>query len=53
MALKPAGLALTLLVVAIAMLILAWVTVVARICVRKWIKGLGLDDYLMCFGLVT
>lgn len=52
MTIKPTGLAATLLTVAVVMLVSAWVAVIARVCVRRWIKGLGMDDYLMCIGLV-
>ena len=40
-------------VVVILFLALAWITVVARVCVRIKIKSLGLDDYLMCLALVS
>jgi len=39
--------------ITVSFLILAWITVLARICVRVKIKSLGLDDYLMCVGLVS
>ncbi|KAH7122014.1 hypothetical protein B0J13DRAFT_648138 [Dactylonectria estremocensis] len=41
-----------LLYVTILMLALSWVTVVARLGVRRWKKNLGLDDWLMCAGLI-
>jgi len=31
---------------------LTWITIAARVLVRRKIKGLGLDDYLMCFSVV-
>lgn len=52
MTIKPTGLAATLLTVAVVMLVSSWTAVVARVFVRRWIKGLGMDDYLMCIGLV-
>ncbi|KAM5376453.1 hypothetical protein ACJZ2D_005507 [Fusarium nematophilum] len=47
-----AGEGVPLLYVTIVMLALCWVTVIARIGTRKWIKNIGLDDYLMCGGLI-
>ena len=38
--------------VTISMLALSWMAVVIRIWVRKWIKALGADDWLMFVGLV-
>lgn len=50
---KPAGDGLTLYIVTVVMLVLSWVTVVARIWIRRMIKQFGLDDALMVFGLVS
>lgn len=47
-----AGDGVALLYVAIILLVLAWVTVSMRVCVRVWRKVLGTDDYLMVVGLV-
>lgn len=43
-----------LLHITIALLVLSWVTVVARLAVRTWLKpeAMGMDDYLMVAGLV-
>lgn len=50
----PAGDGVQLLHVTIAMLTLSWVTLCARLAVRKWLKpeAMGADDYLMFAGLV-
>lgn len=50
----PAGDGVVLLHVTIAMLTLSWVTLSARLAVRKWLKpeAMGADDYLMFAGLV-
>jgi hypothetical protein len=50
----PAGDGVVLLQVTIAMLTLSWVTLCARLAVRKWLKpeAMGADDYLMFAGLV-
>lgn len=50
----PAGDGVLLLHVTIAMLTLSWVTLCARLAVRKWLKpeAMGADDYLMFAGLV-
>lgn len=50
----PAGDGVQLLHVTIAMLTLSWVTLCARLAVRKWLKpeAMGADDYLMFVGLV-
>lgn len=34
------------------MLSFSWVALVARLGVRKWKKNLGVDDWLMCTGLI-
>ncbi|KAI7784998.1 cation-transporting atpase 4 [Diaporthe eres] len=49
----PAGDGVVLLHVTIAMLTLSWVTLSARLAVRKWLKpdAMGADDYLMFAGL--
>lgn len=50
----PAGDGVQLLHVTIAMLTLSWITLCARLAVRKWLKpeAMGADDYLMFVGLV-
>ncbi|KAJ0121927.1 cation-transporting atpase 4 [Diaporthe amygdali] len=50
----PAGDGVLLLHVTIAMLTLSWVTLGARLAVRKWLKpeAMGADDYLMFTGLI-
>lgn len=50
----PAGDGVQLLHVTIAMLTLSWVTLSARLAVRRWLKpeAMGADDYLMFAGLV-
>lgn len=50
----PAGVGVTLLRITIVMLVLSWSTVVARLSVRRWLKpeAMGMDDYMMCVGLV-
>lgn len=50
----PAGDGVVLLHVTIAMLTLSWVTLCARLSVRKWLKpeAMGPDDYLMFAGLL-
>ena len=47
-----AGDGVALLYAAITLLVLTWVTVSLRVCVRIWRKVLGMDDYLMVVGLV-
>ncbi|KAF3043681.1 hypothetical protein E8E12_006435 [Didymella heteroderae] len=47
-----AGDGIALLYAAIILLVLTWVTVSMRVCVRVWRKVLGMDDYLMVVGLV-
>lgn len=42
-----------LLYAAIILLVLTWITVSMRVCVRLWRKVLGADDYLMIVGLVS
>ncbi|KAH7341204.1 hypothetical protein BKA66DRAFT_35149 [Pyrenochaeta sp. MPI-SDFR-AT-0127] len=37
--------------VTIAMLALSWMAVITRVWVRRWIKGLGVDDFMMVAGL--
>lgn len=43
---------MALLYAAIILLVLAWITVSMRVCVRIWRKVFGMDDYLMVAGLV-
>ncbi|KAI1852872.1 hypothetical protein JX265_012900 [Neoarthrinium moseri] len=52
MALTPTGLALSLVLVSIIFLVLSWITTLARLSVRRKIKGIGLDDWLMVAGLL-
>ena len=47
-----AGDGVALLHAAIILLVLTWVTVSIRMCVRIWRKVVGMDDYLMVAGLV-
>lgn len=51
---EPRGTGLVSLYVASVMLALSWVTLIARLSVRRWLKpeAMGADDYLMCAGLV-
>jgi hypothetical protein len=49
---KVAGDGVPLLYLTIVMLSLSWATLVTRLGVRRWKKILGLDDWLMCVGLV-
>ncbi|KUI64224.1 hypothetical protein VM1G_11005 [Cytospora mali] len=51
---EPKGDGLTLLYVTAVMGILSWITVLSRLAVRRWLKpeAMGLDDYLMCIGLI-
>lgn len=52
---SPAGMGVTLLRITIVMLVLSWSTVVARLSVRRWLKpeAMGMDDHMMCVGLVS
>lgn len=52
---EPAGTGATLLRVTIFLIILSWLTVISRLSVRYWLKpeARGLDDLLMCIGLVS
>ncbi|CAN8105333.1 unnamed protein product [Discula destructiva] len=51
----PAHYGVPLLHTTIALLILSWATVAGRLSVRRWLKpeAMGLDDYMMCAGLVV
>ncbi|PGH11554.1 hypothetical protein AJ79_04812 [Helicocarpus griseus UAMH5409] len=49
---KPAGDGLILLIVTILMLVISYLTVIARLFVRHLIKQSGSDDWLMVVGLV-
>jgi hypothetical protein len=49
---RPAQSGAALLAVAIIMLALSWVAVVLRVIARRRIRAFGLDDWLMCVGLV-
>lgn len=49
---RPAGDGVALLYASIILLILAWLTMAARVGVRMWRKASGLDDLLMLIGLV-
>ncbi|KAI1078156.1 hypothetical protein F5B20DRAFT_549533 [Whalleya microplaca] len=48
----PAGEGVVLLWLTCLMLALSWSFVFARIGVRIWIKAFGIDDWLMCTGLI-
>lgn len=48
-----AGDGVQLFYAAIILLVLTWITVSMRVCVRLWRKVLGMDDYLMIAGLVS
>lgn len=52
---EPKGDGVTLLYVTSVMLALSWATLLSRLSVRRWLKpeAMGLDDYLMCAGLVS
>lgn len=49
---RPAYWGVPLLGVSIAMLVLDWVCVVLRMAARRRMRAFGLDDWLMCAGLV-
>ncbi|KAL7952941.1 hypothetical protein V8C34DRAFT_318616 [Trichoderma compactum] len=49
---EPAGDGLQLLHASIVLIILAWLTFIARTSVRLWRKALGWDDILMFIGLL-
>ncbi|KKO98285.1 hypothetical protein THAR02_09608 [Trichoderma harzianum] len=49
---EPAGDGLQLLHASIVLIILAWLTFIARTSVRVWRKALGWDDILMFIGLL-
>ncbi|KAJ4863504.1 hypothetical protein T069G_00034 [Trichoderma breve] len=49
---EPAGDGLQLLHASIVLIILAWLTFIARTSVRVWRKALGWDDILMLIGLL-
>ncbi|KAF4960302.1 hypothetical protein FSARC_10499 [Fusarium sarcochroum] len=49
---RVAGDGVSLLYVAIVMLTLSWIFASARLAVRRWKRNLGLDDWLMCAGLI-
>lgn len=51
----PEGVGVVLLRITIVMIVLSWATVLARLSVRRWLKpeAMGMDDYLMCIGLVS
>lgn len=51
---QPEGTGVTLLYVASILMAISWMTVLARLSVRRWLKpeAMGMDDYLMCIGLV-
>lgn len=46
------GVGRALIIVTISMIALSWITVGIRLWVRRFIKGLGIDDLLMTLGLV-
>ncbi|KAJ4987870.1 hypothetical protein SVAN01_06600 [Stagonosporopsis vannaccii] len=47
-----AGDGVALLYASIILLVLTWITVLMRVCVRIWRRVLGMDDYLMVLGLI-
>ncbi|ROW04855.1 hypothetical protein VMCG_04725 [Cytospora schulzeri] len=51
---EPKGTGVTLLYVASILMALSWLTVLARLSVRRWLKpeAMGLDDYFMVIGLL-
>ena len=52
MVLTPTGPGLSLLLVSSILLCFSWFMVILRMMVRKRIKAIGLDDWLMVAGLV-
>ncbi|KAI1869656.1 uncharacterized protein JN550_005637 [Neoarthrinium moseri] len=46
------GPGLTLFVISVVLVILSWITVALRLTIRRNIKGIGADDWLMVAGLV-
>lgn len=48
----PSQAALVLVAVALCLLVLSWVSVVLRVVARRRVHALGIDDVLMCLGLV-
>ncbi|KAI0025865.1 hypothetical protein F4780DRAFT_233344 [Xylariomycetidae sp. FL0641] len=48
----PRGTGLALFIVSVVLLSLSWLTVAARLAVRRTIKGIGLDDWTMLLGLL-
>lgn len=44
---------MALLYASIILLVLTWMTVLMRVCVRIWRRVLGMDDYLIILGLVS
>jgi hypothetical protein len=53
MTISPTGPALDLFLVSVVLGALSCVAVAARLVIRKRIKGIGLDDWLMLIGLVS
>lgn len=51
---EPKGTGLTLLYVSSVLMALSWLTVLARLSVRRWLKpeAMGMDDYFMVIGLL-
>lgn len=49
---KPAGDGQALFQASIVLLVLSWVTFITRVVVRVQRKALGIDDLLMCIGIV-
>ncbi|RSL80952.1 hypothetical protein CDV31_017079 [Fusarium ambrosium] len=49
---RVAGKGVPLFCLIIVLLVLSWPILIARMVVRRWIKSLGLDDWLMCVGVV-
>ena len=49
----PTGKAVPLLAVTIILLLLVWITTAARVYIRHHIKAFGIDDVLMCVGVIN
>lgn len=51
---EPKGTGVTLLYVSSVLMAVSWLTVLARLSVRRWLKpeAMGMDDYFMVIGLV-
>lgn len=51
--LQPAGDGVPSLYVTCVLLALSWFTIALRVWVRIRVEAFGLDDWLMCIGLVS